>query len=133
MNDNFNNVPKRVDPTYSNFNENPSEETPGDYSVYASPDPNTFDSGTAVGSIILVIRSTILFWVPVLPLILGAIGIFLCSEDRKKCMAYKKTFSGTATAGKAMSLVGIALNLIMYIVFLFIPSMFAAFFAIFAI
>ena len=110
MNDNFNNVPKRVDPTYSNFNETPSEETPGDYSVYASPDPNTFDSGTAVGSIILGILSTILFWVPVLPLILGAIGIFLCNEDRKKCMAYKMTFSGTATAGKAMSLVGFSFH-----------------------
>ena len=130
MNNNFDdeNMPKRVNPTYSNLNgESAPDINEQDFGIYSSPDTNTFDSGTATGSIILGILSDLTFWLPVLPLIFGIIGIFLYNEDKKRAFINKQPLSGTAMAGNVCSIIGIVFNLILYALIFFVPSLFAAF------
>lgn len=67
--------------------------------------------GSGIGSLICGIISIITSAVPVLPLVLGAIGIFLSHDDKKNSQVYLEKRSGSAMAGLICSAIGIGLNL----------------------
>lgn len=72
----------------------------------------TAKGGSGVGSLICGVLSVLSCVVPLLPLILGGIGIFLSNDDKKSNQVYLQNRSGAAVAGMICSILGISLNLI---------------------
>ncbi len=71
--------------------------------------------GSGIGSLICGIMSIFTCAVPLLPLILAGIGIFLSNDDKKNNQVYLQNRSGAATAGLICSAFGLGFNLLIYL------------------
>ncbi len=73
-------------------------------------------SGSSVGSLICGMLAIFSCVMPVLPLILGGIGIFLAHDNKKNNAAQLKEREASALAGLICSGIGIGVNLLIWVV-----------------
>ena len=82
---------------------------------HASPVAQERKNGRATASLVLGILAVIAFLIPILALVLGVIGVVLGQTTRAACRRAGHSAPWQATAGLALSCIGIGLGVALWI------------------
>ena len=74
------------------------------------------EKGNSWGSFICGIMSVVFCFAPIFPLLMSIIGLFLAHEDKKHNELSSKPKSTSAVIGTILSIFGLILNIVIYII-----------------
>ncbi len=75
-----------------------------------------FEKGNSWGSFICGVMSVVFCFAPIFPLLMSIIGLFLAHEDKKNNELSSKPKSRSAVIGTILSIFGIIMNIIIYVI-----------------